>query len=48
MGNARTRLSAEDALAFVQERGVVLASTKGSAPALVEALSTQEASDGEP
>lgn len=34
----RTRFTAEDAMAFVRERGVVLASAKGSAPSLVEAI----------
>lgn len=32
------RFTAEDALAFVRERGVVLVSAKGSAPSLVEAI----------
>jgi hypothetical protein len=34
----RTRFTAEDAIAFVRERGVVLVSAKGSAPSLVEAI----------
>jgi hypothetical protein len=33
-----TCATAEDALAFVEEHGVVLASAKGSAPSLVEAI----------
>ena len=32
------RFTAEDALAFVRERGVVLVSAKGSGPSLVEAI----------
>ena len=36
-----TRFTADDALAFVRERGVVLASAKGSAPSLVEAIVAQ-------
>jgi hypothetical protein len=39
MSNARpARFTVDDARAFVQERGVVLASAKGSAPNLVEAI----------
>jgi hypothetical protein len=39
MSNAsRTRFTAEDATAFVRERGVVLVSAKGVAPSLVEAI----------
>jgi hypothetical protein len=36
--HGRHRFTAEDALAFVKERGVVLVSAKGSAPSLVEAI----------
>jgi hypothetical protein len=39
MSNAgRTRFTAEDAMALVRERGVVLVSAKGSMPSLVEAI----------
>jgi hypothetical protein len=39
MSNAsRPCFTAEDAMAFVRERGVVLVSAKGSAPSLVEAI----------
>lgn len=34
----QTRFTAEDAMVFVQERGVVLASAKGNAPSLVEEI----------
>jgi hypothetical protein len=40
----QTRFNAEDAMAFVQERGVVLASAKGNAPNLVEAIVGQPVS----
>jgi len=33
-----TRFTAEDAMAFVRERGVVLVSARGSSPSLVEAI----------